>query len=160
MTKTALVLPLLLITLLSSCTTPTGTIAFSCIRDGNPEIYLINADGTGLQRLTYAPSPDTNPVFSPDGQHIAFNSVVDDNLDVYVMHKDGSPAINFSNSPGDDVGTAWARASWVCSSGTLVSSSPPAGDGAAQEVNATSSSSEVHRSTTRLIESPPPWYVC
>jgi hypothetical protein len=90
--------------LLSSCTTPTptGTIAFSSTRDGNPEIYLINADATGLERLTHGPYYDSNPVFSADGQHIAFNSVVDGELDVYVMHKDGSPAINLTDSPGDD----------------------------------------------------------
>jgi TolB protein len=98
---TSLVLVLFFLTSCAS-SQPTGTIALSSTRDGNPELCIINADSTGLERLTYGPSYDSNPVFSPDSQHIAFNSVVDGNVDVYVMHKDGSPAINLTNGPGDD----------------------------------------------------------
>ena len=38
----------------------------------NDEIYVINADGTGLQRLTRNAVPDGHPVWSPDGGRIAF----------------------------------------------------------------------------------------
>ena len=88
--------------ILSACASPapTGKIAFSSDRDGNPEIYVMNADGSGLERLTYGPQHDTNPVWSPDGQHIAFNCEIQGDLDVCVMHADGSPAINLTDSPG------------------------------------------------------------
>lgn len=64
MTKRAVTTSLLLFLLLVGCGSPkpAGPIAFSSDRDGNPEIYLINADGTSLERLTYGPTADANAV--------------------------------------------------------------------------------------------------
>jgi hypothetical protein len=44
----------------------------------NYEIYVVNADGTGLRRLTRSPGPDGWPALSPDGKQILFSSVRDD----------------------------------------------------------------------------------
>ncbi len=41
-------------------------------RDGNWEIYIMNADGTNQRRLTREQSEDWLPACSPDGQKIAF----------------------------------------------------------------------------------------
>lgn len=49
-------------------------IAFVSTQDGNPEIYLINSDGTGLVRLTRDPAEDTDPAFTPDGRRLIFSS--------------------------------------------------------------------------------------
>jgi len=35
-------------------------------RDGNSEIYVMNADGSGMTRLTYNPAHDTCPAWSPE----------------------------------------------------------------------------------------------
>jgi Tol biopolymer transport system component len=40
----------------------------------NFELYLINGDGTGLQRITYNNVFDSFPMFSPDGKKLAFAS--------------------------------------------------------------------------------------
>jgi hypothetical protein len=48
-------------------------IAFVSDRDGNTEIYVMNADGTGQTRLTKDPGSDWSPVWSPDGTKIAFS---------------------------------------------------------------------------------------
>lgn len=49
-------------------------IVFHSSRDGNFEIYIMDADGANQNRLTHNPWSDANPSMSPDGQFIAFNS--------------------------------------------------------------------------------------
>ncbi|HYU38275.1 MAG TPA: tetratricopeptide repeat protein, partial [Acidimicrobiia bacterium] len=70
---------------------PDGTkIAFASDRDGDVEIYVMNADGTGLVRLTFNPGEDGEPSWSPDGRRIAFHRRVLGHAQVFVMNADGS----------------------------------------------------------------------
>jgi formylglycine-generating enzyme required for sulfatase activity len=48
-------------------------------------IYVIDADGRNLQRLTTSETRDANPVWSPDGSQIAFSR----DGDMWVMNVDG-----------------------------------------------------------------------
>jgi Tol biopolymer transport system component len=62
------------------------TIAFSSKRDGNPEIYLMNSDGSQQRRLTNNKAFDFMPAFSPDGSKLAFVSDRDGgNNKLYIM---------------------------------------------------------------------------
>jgi Tol biopolymer transport system component len=70
-----------------------GKIAFVSSRDGNPEIYTINTDGTNLTRLTNDPAVDEEPAWSPDGQQIAFVSERSGDSELYVMNADGSDVV-------------------------------------------------------------------
>ena len=45
-------------------------IAFTSTRDGNYEIYLINADGTQLRRVTNHPERDDFAIWHPDGKRL------------------------------------------------------------------------------------------
>ena len=65
-------------------------IAFMSQRNGNAEIYVMNADGTNQLRLTFNPAFDDEPAFSRSGEKIAFMSFRDGNAEIYVMHADGS----------------------------------------------------------------------
>ncbi|MHB1377003.1 MAG: TolB family protein, partial [Candidatus Humimicrobiaceae bacterium] len=66
-------------------------ISFQSDRDGNGEIYVMNADGTGQINLTKDPAADDGePFWSPDGKMIAFNSNRDGNWEIYVMNADAS----------------------------------------------------------------------
>ena len=53
---------------------PDEKIAFTSHRDGNYEIYVMNADGSDQTRLTTSPANDVDPAFSPDGTKVAFES--------------------------------------------------------------------------------------
>lgn len=89
-----------------------GKIAFVSNRIGNPEIYVMNPDGTGQMRLTNNLKNDTSPVWSPDGTKIAFMSDRDGNPEIYVMNADGSGQTRLTNNPAFDGwigdGSAWS----------------------------------------------------
>ncbi len=73
---------------------PDGTkLAFSADLDhsGNPEIYVINANGSGLHRLTYSHSVNIAPVWNPKtGAQIAFESDRTGLPQIYIMDADGA----------------------------------------------------------------------
>ena len=56
------------------------------------DIYLMNADGSNVRRLTSTPGYDGGPFFSPDGQRIIWRRFTEkgDTADVYTMKLDGS----------------------------------------------------------------------
>ena len=65
-------------------------IAFISTRDGNPEIYVMDADGENQIRLTRHPQEDKMPSWSPDGKKIAFASKRNgDRNQIHVMDSDG-----------------------------------------------------------------------
>ena len=66
-------------------------ILFTSIRDGNAEIYIMNADGSEQVRLTNHPGDDFDPTWSPTGEQIAFVSERDHEglNDIYLMDPDG-----------------------------------------------------------------------
>ncbi|MCH7905619.1 MAG: PD40 domain-containing protein [Armatimonadetes bacterium] len=77
-------------------------IAFTSERDGNAEIYVMNADGSGQTRLTNNGADDRRPAFSPDGSKIAFASDRDGNWEIYVMNADGSGQTRLTNHVATD----------------------------------------------------------
>ncbi len=83
-------------------------IAFATNRDGNWEIYLMNADGSNPHNLTNNPATDSHPTWSPDGSKIAFQSERDGNLEIYVMNSDGSEQTRLTNDRGVDHSPAWS----------------------------------------------------
>lgn len=68
----------------------TPKIAFASKRDGNWEIYVMDADGRRQTRLTTSALPDRFPVWSPDGGKIAFGSERAGKWELWVMNADGS----------------------------------------------------------------------
>ena len=87
---------------------PDGTkIAFHSNRDGNMEIYVINADGSGFTRLTNNEADDMFPTWSPDGEEIVFHSDRDGNYEIYMMNADGTNLGNLTNNPANDTNRSW-----------------------------------------------------
>jgi hypothetical protein len=86
-------------------------IAFASRRDGNFEIYSMNADGSELTRLTDDPAEDVEPAWSPDGAKIAFTRDPDTpgvSGDIYVMNADGSDVTRLTDDPGNDRHPSWS----------------------------------------------------
>ena len=85
---------------------PDGSkLAFTSNRDGNPEIYVVNRDGTGLRRLTNSPAIDVTPTWAPTGNQIAFTSERAGTPQIYIMNADGSGVRRISGEWSD-------RATW------------------------------------------------
>ena len=87
---------------------PPGDIVFVSTRDGNPEIYSVNADGTNLTRLTNNPANDAAPVWSPDGKRIAFASDRDGSWEIYVMNADGTNVVRRTFSASYSLDPCWS----------------------------------------------------
>ena len=90
-------------------------IAFTSNRDGNSEIYVMDADGENLQRLTNHPDSDFHPSWSPDGKWIAFLSRRDQvrfkhgiTAEIYVMDAGGGNPQRLTNNPHADYCPSWS----------------------------------------------------
>ena len=88
---------------------PDGTrLAFYSERDGNAEIYVMNADGSGVTRLTNTKADEGYPAWSPDGRTISFDSDRDGNFDVFAMNADGTNVRPLTRHKARDVSASWS----------------------------------------------------
>jgi len=72
-------------------------IAFVSQRDGNAEIYVMNADGTGATRITNDPQADGHPAFTPDGQTVIFHSSrTAGKQQIWAVNVDGSGTVQLT----------------------------------------------------------------
>lgn len=88
---------------------PDGTrIAFGHGIGRRAEIFVMNADGTDLTRLTRDRFEDSVPAWSPDGTTIAFASRRQRNTDLYLMAPDGSDLRRLTHVAAIDEDLDWA----------------------------------------------------
>src|SRR5688572_6582627 len=71
---------------------------------GAEDLFSINADGTGLFRLTNASGMDIDAAVSPDGNRIAWMN----GQDVWVMSADGTSKAQLTFDPASDRYPAWS----------------------------------------------------
>jgi TolB protein len=70
---------------------PDGSqIAFVSNRDGNSEIYVANADGSNVRRITNHPMIDVTPTWSPTGNQLAFTSDRSGSPQIYIIGAEGA----------------------------------------------------------------------
>jgi Tol biopolymer transport system component len=89
----------------------TGRIAFSGGPPHAEDVYVINANGAGLARVTSDPAADFDPTWSADGSRIAYRHQPGDDLttDIYVINTDGSAARDLTGNNGvPDWGPSWS----------------------------------------------------
>ena len=74
-------------------------LAFESELGGQPGVYVINADGSGLYKLINRPGE--GPTWSPDGARIAFASAGNGGQeDIYVVAVDGSDPVRLTTAGG------------------------------------------------------------
>jgi Tol biopolymer transport system component len=76
-------------------------IAFMSDRDGDIEIYAMDANGAHPRRLTFAADRDAHPSWSADGTKIYFQSPRStEQPQIYVMNADGSNQVRLTQNEG------------------------------------------------------------
>ena len=83
-------------------------IVYYSERDGAADLYIMNADGSGVVALTEGGADERGPAFSPDGSRIAYHTDADGNFEIYVMNANGSEPRRLTNHPGRDLAPAWS----------------------------------------------------
>ena len=89
---------------------PNGSkIAFWSQRDGNSEVYTMNADGTSQTRLTNAPGFDTKPSWSPDSTQLTFATFISavTTAEIHIMNADGSNQERLTHNSANDFLPDW-----------------------------------------------------
>ncbi len=69
------------------------------------EIFRVRPDGSQVTRLTFTPTDEHKPSWSPDSKRIAFVR----GGDIWTMKKDGSDVVNVTNTPTMEAYPAWSR---------------------------------------------------
>ena len=101
---------LLLALMVASDSTAQGLdqrIVFASDRDGDWDIYSMDANGNNLLQLTDHPASDEDPAGSPDGRRIAFASERGVTPDLYVMDSDGSNVVRLTRDNFGERHLSW-----------------------------------------------------
>ena len=131
---------------------PNGnSIAFVSDRDGNPEIYVMDATGSLQVRRTNA-GANSRPAWSPDAGKIAFVSERDGNREIYVMNADGTNQLRLTNNAAIDDQPAWSP-----DGSTIAFASNRDGNFEIYRMNADGSGSPTRLTTNAVADVQPAW---
>lgn len=91
-----------------------GKIAFATTREGLPQIYTMNADGSQQERLFLVGDGACQPRWSPDGRRLAYISPCRgrqaeyDNASIFIYNLDSGETANLPTESGGDFDPAWS----------------------------------------------------
>lgn len=89
---------------------PSGDrIAFTSLRDGRPQVFVMNIDGSGVDNLSGDLAYDRQPAWSPSGTQLLFTTSRGGVTEIWVMPDEGSNEQRFSRSGGaEDTNADWS----------------------------------------------------
>ena len=67
-------------------------------KDANTNVFVMNADGTGVKRLTTNPYEDAEPSWSPDGTRIVWSATDRSYSSIWTMNADGSDKVELTHA--------------------------------------------------------------
>jgi Tol biopolymer transport system component len=73
----------------------------------NEDIYVMNADGSDIVRLTANDVYDRKPAWSPDGQYIVYQQSIGARYHIYRMRADGTEQVRLSTTSDHDRSPDW-----------------------------------------------------
>jgi Tol biopolymer transport system component len=91
-------------------------IAFVSSRDFGPDgndmwkraLYVMDADGGNVRRLTFSTGGAWNPAWSPDGSRIVYETIDNGSGNLWEVPVDGGTPTPMFSTPGADLQPAWA----------------------------------------------------
>lgn len=83
-------------------------LIFSAKLDNYWQLFMANADGTGMVQITTGSYHNKNGMLSPDGSRIVFVSERDSNPEIYIMGVNGSNAQRLTNNPAWEDDPVWS----------------------------------------------------
>jgi Tol biopolymer transport system component/DNA-binding winged helix-turn-helix (wHTH) protein len=93
--------------------TPDGRILYGSHASGNPDIWIMNADGKLQKQLTVDPRTDFAPVASSDGRYIVFVSNRNAGLHLWRMNADGSNPVQLTKGSGEETPSFSPDSKWI-----------------------------------------------
>jgi Tol biopolymer transport system component len=82
---------------------PDGSrIAFTSTRDGQSEVYVMDADGSSVSRLTNSPAVDGDACFTADGQAVVYHSQRTGHRQIFLQSITSSDATQLTQEPADN----------------------------------------------------------
>jgi Tol biopolymer transport system component len=132
---------------------PAAGIAFHSNRDGNNNIYVMNADGSAQAALTLDPANDQRAEIAPDGSRVVFASTRSGgHFEIFVMNSDGSDVrqLTFSAAAVTNTWPRWSPdGAWIAFQSNA--------NGAFQIVAIHPDGTELHQITNTGVNQFPAW---
>ncbi|HEY3065884.1 MAG TPA: Tol-Pal system beta propeller repeat protein TolB [Methylomirabilota bacterium] len=87
---------------------PKGDIIAFTTRQGNHDVWAVNADGSGARRLTTGPGNNQGPSWAPNGRHLFFQTDRLGGWQIFAMFADGGEQVPITKGAGEFTSPSWS----------------------------------------------------